>query len=56
MSTRLDLTFPDLCDKNSAVFQLSIFHFRKLTIAGDLLNNSRDFIIQSWGTLSKTLL
>ena len=55
MSTRLDLTFPDLCDKNSVVFQLRIFYFRNLTI-GDLLNNSRDFIIQLRGTLSKIFL
>ena len=38
------LRFSVLCDKNSAVFQLSIFDFKKLTIIGDTLNNSRDFI------------
>ena len=50
MSTGLDLKFQDLCDKNNFVFQLSIFDFKKLTITGDTLNNSRDFIIQLWGT------
>ena len=50
MSTGLDLRFPDLCDKNRVVFQLHIFDLRKLTIIDDNLNNSRDFIIQLWGT------
>ena len=45
------LRFSFLCDKNSAVFQLSIFDFKKLTIIGDTLNNSRDFITQLWETL-----
>ena len=42
MYTGLDLKFSDLCNKNSAVFQL-----RKLNIIGDTLNNSKYFIIQS---------
>ena len=50
MSTGLDLRSPDLRDKNRVVFQLHIFDLRKLTIIGDTLNNSRDFIIQLWGT------
>ena len=45
MSTGFDLKFPDLCDKNSIVFQLGIFDLGKLTIIGDTLNNSKDFII-----------
>ena len=45
MSTVLDLRFPDLCDKNSVVFQLKIFDFRKLTIIGGTLNNSKEFVI-----------
>ena len=41
MSTGFDLKFPDLCDKNSIVFQLGILDLGKLTIIGDTLNNSR---------------
>ena len=53
MSTWFDFKYPDLYDENSVVFQLSIFDFRKLTIIGDTLNNSRYFIVQLWRTLSK---
>ena len=35
MSTGLDLRFPHLSDKNSVVFELSIFEFRKLAIIGN---------------------
>ena len=56
MFTGLDLKFLDLFDKNIVVFQLRIFYFRSLTIIRETLNNSRDFIIYLWRTLSKAFL